>query len=245
MNNFLLDIGNSCIKTGVGKHNSSEISLVKRFYYSKDTFEKDFIKNFPDIKNKYFSGAGISIQSKSCHNFLGAFFKKRYNINPVFITRDMKLPVKINYSEGIGTDRICNAAAADALYKKKNILIIDFGTATTFTLVSDSILSGGLISPGLKTSLDSLLKNTNLPEVKISAPAKLITRDTINNIKAGVFFQCLYSVQRVIKEVKREYRNLFVVSTGGFSEIISSELKEINIIDRNLTLKGINIILTQ
>lgn len=178
-------------------------------------------------------------------DFIEKYIHIKFKIEPIFISRKLKLPVSVKYSQSLGNDRICNAAAASVIYNKKNTLIIDFGTATTFTLLSDKILTGGMILPGIKTSLLSLTGRTSLPEVNLTFPRSLINNNTIDNIRAGVLYQSLFSAERIIRETGKKYKGLFVIATGGYSKLISGKTGLINITDRYLALKGINIIISQ
>jgi type III pantothenate kinase len=246
MKNILIDIGNSAIKIGIGNLKNQSVKLLKRFPYSKSNFEKDFIKNCENIfvlssVNK----VGISILKGGNKKFIKNYFEKNLNTTPVFVNRNLKLPIKINYSLGLGNDRICNAVASNRIFLKKNILVIDFGTATTFTLISNNVLRGGMISPGIKTSLNSLIGKTSLPKINLGFPKKLINNNTPDNIKAGVLYQSLFSVERIIYELIKKNKGLFVVTTGGFANLISRKTKLINKIDENLVLKGINIIISK
>lgn len=246
MKNLLIDIGNSDIKAGICMSDKIHIKNFNRLRYSKSDFKKEaghfIIKLFRDLKPNY---TGISVLNSDQRDFLYELFRNKLNSEPIFINRNMKLPVDINYSKGLGNDRICSAAAAAGIYKRKNILIIDFGTATTYTLVSDKKLLGGLILPGIKTSLLSLTEKTSLPEVKLTFPKELINNNTADNIRAGVLYQSLYSAERIIKETGKAFRGLFVIATGGYSGLISRKTPLINITDRNLVLKGINILITK
>lgn len=246
MNNLLIDTGNSCIKIGSGIPEKNTVKILCRFSYSKNNFENDFESGIKDLVLKnYYKNVGISNLKEGNEKFLNYYFKKYFDIKPVFINRNQNLPLKINYQPGLGNDRICSAVAANEIYKRKNILIIDFGSATTFTVISDNFLIGGIISPGIQTSLNSLTEKTSLPNVKLSFPAKLINNNTSDNIKAGVLYQSLYSAERIIQELKKKYIGLFVIATGGFSGLISEKLKLIDITDKNLVLKGINIIISK
>ncbi|MEO8209239.1 MAG: type III pantothenate kinase [bacterium] len=246
MSNLLIDIGNSEIKIGKGNFKNYSVRLIKRSAYSKTNFEKDF-KNIVQnlIAENSFDKAGICLPKDRNEKFLESYFIRNFNIKPVFINRKLKLPIKINYSEGIGNDRICNAVAANKIYQSKNILIIDFGTATTYTLVLNNSLIGGMISPGIKTSLNSLSVNTSLPIVNLNFPKKIINNNTIDNIKAGILYQTLFAVEKVISELKKTTKELYVIGTGGYSNLISKKTMAINKVDRNLILKGINIILSE
>ena len=246
MINLLIDVGNSDIKTAIGYPINNRLKKIKRFPYEKKHFEKDISNIFGNLYPEVIPGkTGISILKDADGNFLEKFFLRKYKIKPVFIKRDMKLPISVRYSEGIGNDRICNAAAAAELYKFKNILVIDFGTATTYTIISDNVLTGGVILPGIKTSLNSLVMKTSLPEVNLSFPKNLITRNTADNIRSGVLYQSLYSAERIITETAEKFKGLYVIATGGYSKLISDKTKLINKTDMYLSLKGINIIISQ
>ncbi|MEO6695050.1 MAG: type III pantothenate kinase [Ignavibacteria bacterium] len=245
MNNLLIDIGNSEIKIGKGILNKLNSVLIKSFPYSKQNFKKDFSKNFKFKPQFLFEKIGVSILKGGDKKFLSAYFVKEFKLRPVFIDEQMKLPIKINYKKGLGSDRICSAVAAYTLFKRNNILIIDFGTATTFTLVINGVLEGGLIVPGIVTSLNSLIEKTSLRRPLLKYPKKLICNNTLENINAGVLFQSLFSVERIIHEVEKMHKNIFVVATGGNSYLIRKKTKLINEFDSNLVLKGINILIQQ
>jgi len=245
MNNLLIDIGNSDIKAAASVSGTAEVKLLKRFSYSKNEFEKDLKKNFPDTTGRTFNQIGISVLSNDNKKFLKEYFKTKYKITPRFVSDEIELPIRINYSKGLGNDRICNAVAAYLIYGRKDMLVIDFGTATTYTLINGNILNGGLIAPGIKTSLSSLINNTSLPQVRLNFTKKLINTDTLNNIKAGVLFQSLFTVERIITELRKKHKGLYVISTGGYSKLISAKTKFINKTDSHLVLKGINLILSQ
>ena len=129
--------------------------------------------------------------------------------------------------------------------KRKKILIIDFGTATTYNLIINGVFEGGMITPGIETSLKSLIANTSLPNVKIESKSKLITYDTKNNIKSGIWFQHFFAIEKIILELKKKHRNLFVVSTGGLSKLIYNNTNLVNRFEKNLVLEGINFVLNQ
>lgn len=246
--NLLADIGNSDIKTALAIRGSHEIKSVKRHPYSKETYQKDFLSALKqiskNIKNDKSLKIGISLLNNKFKKHTTDLCFEEFGIKPVFIDRNTELPIEIKYGEGIGIDRICNAVAAKVIYKKKNILVIDFGTATTYTMVSGNTLTGGLIAPGIKTSMISLTEKTSLPEIELTLPGKLINDNTKDNIKSGVLFQSYYSVIGIIKELKKEYGSLYTVTTGGLSELFKFEKSVINRTDRYLTLKGISIILS-
>ncbi len=246
MNNLLIDIGNSAIKIGTGNPGSSRIKLLNRSSYDKNNFETDFRRTFMDSKlNISPDKIGICALKDTDPKYLNFFFEKNFGKKPIFINRNLSLAFEINYSDGLGNDRICSAAGAVSLHKNRNnILIIDFGTAITYTMLSHRVLIGGMISPGIMTSLKSLVEKTTLPDVKLSFPKKLINNNTADNIRAGVLFQSLFSAERFITGSKKKYKNLYVIATGGYSKLMKSKTKLFDETDSNLVLKGINIIIS-
>lgn len=248
MYNLLIDIGNSDIKTAVSIPGANEIKLIKRFSYSKNSFMKDIRSGmesvFREIRKSPPFKIGVSLLNNKNKEFTEKFISRKTGIEPVFIDRNIRLPVKIRYGEGIGNDRICNASAAAVIYRRKNMLIIDFGTATTYTMVSENVLTGGLIAPGIKTSMLSLTEKTALPEAELVFPEKIINDNTTDNINSGVMLQSFYSVTGIVKELRKTNKSLFTISTGGFSEKFDFGKSVINITDKYLALKGIGIILS-
>ncbi|MEZ4690719.1 MAG: type III pantothenate kinase [Ignavibacteria bacterium] len=175
MKNLIIDIGNSAIKVCTGNSFSLSVQDVLRNPYSGNEFEKAaklVLTNY--IKGKSFSRIGISVLNNDKKEFLKDFFSKVTKTKPEFINRDFDLPFKIRYKEGLGNDRICSIAGALGIFNKSSILVIDFGTATTFTLMVNKILTSGVISPGINTSLKSLIQNTDLPNISMKFPAKIL-----------------------------------------------------------------------
>ena len=248
--NLLVDIGNSHIKAAIGLQDDS-LKNVKRFKYDKESqFEKlnhiisSFIKKCKDIHE--ITKVGISLLDFKKRPAIRNLIKPYFRNSPVFINTKIKLPIKIKYSSTLGSDRICSTVAAFCKYRKrKKILIIDFGTATTYNLLINGMFEGGMITPGVETSLQSLINKTSLPKVKIDAKVKLITNDTINNIKSGIWFQNLFTVERIIQEIKKKHKNLFVITTGGLSHLIYNKTGLIDKLEKDLVLEGINYILNQ
>jgi len=153
-----------------------------------------------------------------------------------------KIPVKVLNPFEIGTDLVADAIAAFIRYDKP-CMVIDFGTATTFNLISNGNYLGGLISIGIQTSLKALAQNTTLPLVNFKNIHELINNDTNSNIVAGAYYQNLFTVERIIREMKKEYKGLFVVATGGMSDLIMRKTGTIDIYEPNLVLDGLNLIL--
>lgn len=243
--NLLIDIGNSRIKAATGIPGKRNIRLITIISYCQAEFENKFISVFKQLKYQTLEKTGISTSINTDKNFINSFFINRFGTKPLFINQNMNLPFKISYLKGLGSDRICNAAAALEYYGRKNILVIDFGTATTYTVIEKNILTGGLISPGIETSLISLRARTSLPEVKLNFPKKIINNNTQDNIKAGILFQSLFTAEHIITKLKKKHKDLFTIATGGFAKMISGHTRLIDETDSDLVLKGINKIISR
>lgn len=162
-------------------------------------------------------------------------------MTPFVVKATSPLPIKIDYAETLGSDRICSAVGAYSKFKdKKSILIIDLGTATTFNIVSDGVFKGGMISTGIRTSAEALMNKTTLPKVILSSKVKLINNDTHNAIISGIVLQQVLFIQKAIEEYKKLYKGLYVVSTGGGAEIIKKHETGIDKYEPNLVLEGLN-----
>ena len=168
------------------------------------------------------------------------------HIVPRQIAPGMKtgLKMRVDNAHEVGADRIVNNVSALKKYGcGKPIIVIDFGTATTFNiLAADGEFIGGVIAPGIKGALDSLVSGTaKLPRVEIEAPKSIIATNTVTNMQAGIVFGFAGLVQYIVKKIKKELKtsDVLTVATGGFSETIAKETDCIDVIDRMLTLDGL------
>jgi len=145
----------------------------------------------------------------------------------------------------VGADRIVNCVSAMVRYGKPDVpmIVIDFGTATTFNILSaKQEFIGGVIAPGIKGSLDSLVNGTaKLPRIEIEAPKSVIAKNTVTNMQAGIVFGFAGLVEYIVKRIKKELRsdNVITIATGGFAQIISDEVGCIDKVDKLLTLEGL------
>lgn len=152
------------------------------------------------------------------------------------------LNIKVDNAKEVGADRVLNNVAALLKYKAP-MIIIDFGTATTFNVInSKNEFIGGIIAPGIKGSLDSLVNGTaKLPRVEIERPATVIGKNTVTNMQSGIFYGFAGLVEYLVRRIKRELKcdKITTIATGGFSEIIANEISEIDFVDKLLTLNGL------
>ncbi len=146
----------------------------------------------------------------------------------------------------IGADRIVDAMAAYTLYGGP-VLVIDFGTATTYDLIlEDGSFVAGITSPGIRISAKALWEDTaKLPAIEIRKPKSILAKDTITSMQAGLVYGYIGQTEYIIRKVKEESGlgdELHVVATGGLGKIIADEVDAIQVYDNMLTLKGLRLI---
>ncbi|MBL7856446.1 MAG: type III pantothenate kinase [Cyclobacteriaceae bacterium] len=170
--------------------------------------------------------------------------------NPVVLGPEIypRLPIQVLNPYEIGSDLVANAVAAYTLFKRSNI-VVDFGTALTFTTLSDEgKILGVAIAPGLKTAIKSLSQNTaKLFDVPLEMPSSALGKGTSHAIQAGILLGYEGLVQSIISKIKFEMKdeNLPVIATGGLSSVIKTLLPLYSIIEPNLTLEGLRIVAIQ
>jgi len=180
------------------------------------------------------------------HSFTSGIIKY-LNITPMIVETGTKTGIKVNtvHPKEIGADRIVDAVAGHELYGSP-VLVIDFGTATTYDLVLEGgMFTAGITAPGLRMCATALCRDTaKLPEVEIAMPKSILAKETVSSIQAGLLYGCIGQTEYIIKKVKEEagLDKMMVVATGGLGKIISNETKMIDVFDPNLTLKGLKLI---
>ena len=173
-----------------------------------------------------------------CESFFG---QSPYLIQPESFS---VLPVKALRPNEIGSDLMCNVMAAFSRFAGP-VIVVDFGTALTFTAVSQSgEIMGVNIVPGLQTAIKSLFMNTSkLPEVELKLPESALGKNTIHAIQAGVLYGYTGLVKGMLETIKKETGlNFTIVATGGLSSILTSLEGVFDEVDRNLTLEGLRMI---
>ncbi len=168
------------------------------------------------------------------------------HISPLHVAPGLKsgLNIRCDDTREVGADRIVNCVSAIVSYGEGvPMIVVDFGTATTFNIISaNNEFIGGVIAPGIKGSLDSLVNGTaKLPRVEIEAPDSVIAKNTVTNMQAGIVFGFAGLVEYIVKRIKKELKAPVVktIATGGFSNVIAKEIEGIDVVDKLLTLKGL------
>jgi type III pantothenate kinase len=179
-------------------------------------------------------------------NILEPLCEKYFNIKPLIVGPGVKtgMPIYYDNPKEVGADRIVNAVAAFEKYGKE-LIIVDFGTATTFDYVTaKGEYMGGCISPGIMISSEALFeKAAKLPRVELSRPKSIIAKDTISSMQAGIMFGYAGLVDGIVDRIKAEVKSKpRVIATGGLAKIIAPETRTIDVVDEMLTLDGLRLI---
>ena len=246
-----IDLGNTNIKYGVfdGEKLVASFRVSSRISRTADEYGSVLVGLLADrgIKKSQITGIIFSsvipaLNYTICH--MCEFF---FGITPLVVGPGIKtgLNVKADNPKEVGADIIVNSVSAFNKYGGP-VIVIDFGTATTFDVISDKCeLIGVVIAPGIKTSLEGLASKTaQLPMVELDAPKTVIGKNTKHCMQSGIIFGFAGLVDSIVSRIKKELKldKIKVVATGGLGEIISNEVKSEIIVDRTLTLDGLKAI---
>ena len=241
---IVMDIGNSDTVIGIYKK--------KKLYktYRIETKNKNFKKNISEFfkKNIIFN---LKSNEKICLissvvpevNKIIFFLLKKYSFKIKNINiNNIPKKIKFKYSKNqLGADRIANSFSGVNKYGS-NLMIIDFGTATTFDVIAkDGSYEGGVIAPGVNLSLEALHQAAaQLPRVAIRKPEKVIAQETVSAMEAGVYWGYLGLIEGIVKRMQKEYHiPMNVIATGGLAPLFANGTKSINVVDLDLTIKGL------
>jgi len=169
-----------------------------------------------------------------------------FNLDALIVDENVRTGLKICYENPreVGADRIVNAVAAYNIYGGP-VIIVDFGTATTFCALSkESEYLGGVIAPGIMISLEALSKKTaKLPMVDLSPPGTVIGRNTMASIQSGIVYGFAGMVDEIVDRIKKEMEgDPYVIATGGLAEVIAPRTRNIKEINPMLTLEGLRLV---
>jgi len=235
----LTDISNSFTKLAF----ASKTRLGRRHRMPTAQFDADFLGDF--IKQRKVDRLVVSsvVPKKSLE-----VRKAAERTEVLWISPRVKLGVGIDYPKpaSIGADRLANAAAVAALYGCPAI-VVDFGTAVTFDIVSEERnYIGGVIAPGLEAMTNFLYQRTALlPRLSLREPRTAVGRSTIDAMRAGAVFGYRGLVREIIARIKAERfprQKVHVIGTGGYAELISAQLPDVEKVHRDLTLDGLRIV---
>jgi len=238
-NYLLIDISNSFTKLAF----ASKIKIGRRQKVTTLRFDANFLRHFIN-RRKIDMWIVSSVVPKRNRDVQKAAGKTKV----LWLNSRLKLGVGIDYPrpKSIGADRLANAAAVAALYGCPAI-VVDFGTAVTFDIVSEGKnYIGGVIAPGLEAMTNFLYQRTALlPKLSLQEPHRAIGRSTIDAMRSGAVFGYRGLVREIIAQIKAERfprKKVHVIATGGYAELISARLPEIDTVHCDLTLEGLRIV---
>lgn len=235
-----IDIGNTNVTLGLfegGKLKShwrlETKACAKDFFQSK---KSDF---------KKVDGVAISSVVPSLNQNFSDLSLEYFGQKPLWVTQETAgIPLRVDTPSEVGADRLCNAKATWEKFKSAAI-VVDFGTATTFDIITaKGEYGGGAIIPGLQVAANSLAATTaQLPEVEIAKPKRVVGRNTIECIQAGLYYGYVGMIDHLIDlSRKEEGIPMKVIATGGLAPLIAKESKFIEGVEPFLTLEGLHYI---
>jgi type III pantothenate kinase len=245
-----IDIGNT--HTVIGIYNGNKLlgdwrvtSFVTRTEDEFGALVTQFCKD-ANISMKKIDSIGIASVVPNLTEVCVKMSQKYFEIEPIVVSSDLDLGIKVLYDDprSVGADRLCNAVAGYAKYKGP-IVIIDFGTATTFDVVSkNGEYLGGVINAGIETSSGELHRRAaKLPKIDLKFPDKVIGTNTVNSMQSGILYGALDSMETMVRRISKELDDYpTVIATGGFSETMKKQSKVINKHEPALVLEGIRLI---
>jgi len=246
-----IDIGNTNIVLGVAEQ--SRILDHWRIRTERDItademgiLVQNLFRNF-DLEMEAIKHMIVSCVVPPLLNTMEVFGRRYFHIEPMIVgpATETGMPVHYDNPKEVGADRIVNAVAAYEKYRT-GMVVVDFGTATTFDYVSeDGAYQGGAIAPGVVISSEALFqKASKLPRVEIFAkPKSVLAKDTISSMNVGIIYGYAGLVDGIVNRMKKEVgQNLKVIATGGLAPLISEISETIDHVEEFLTLEGLMII---
>lgn len=244
---LLFDVGNTNIVLGV----YDERTLTHHWRVSTD--KSRTVDEYAVVVKNLFDFSGLTFQEISAVAIssvvppvmptLEALARKYFGVEPLVVGPGVKtgMPIIYDNPREVGADRIVNAVAAYAKYGGP-LVIVDFGTATTFCVVSKrGEYLGGAIAPGIGISTEALfLRASKLPRIEMVKPTSVIAKNTVAGMQSGIYYGFTGQVDGIVKRMKEELGpETKVVATGGLAKMISEESEMIETVDPFLTLEGL------
>jgi type III pantothenate kinase len=247
-NLLVVDLGNTNIVLGV--YHGEELVNSWRLATARERTADEYgilaRQLIGDAMHASLEGAIVASVVPPLNSAISFMIRKYFGIDPLFVEPGVKtgIAIHVDNPQEVGADRIVNCAAAHDRYGGPTV-IVDFGTATTFDVVTaNAEFIGGVIAPGLNISAEALFaRAARLPRVDIRRPDRVIGTNTVVNMQSGIYFGYLGLVDGILARVKLEVPELRrVVATGGLASLFAEESEHIDDVDPELTLKGLKII---
>lgn len=247
---FVLDVGNT--NTVLGVYEEDILKFHWRIETSRHKTEDEFgmvIKSLlqhEGLSFAQFDGIIISSVVPPIMFALERMCKKYFGIKPLVVGPGIKTGLNIKYDNPreVGADRIVNAVAGIHEFGSP-LIIVDFGTATTYCYIDENKqYQGGAIAPGISISTEALYsKAAKLPRIEISRPESIIGKNTVAAMQAGILYGYVGQVEGIVSRIKAQSKKEpLVIATGGLATLIANESTAIDIVEPFLTLKGLQLI---
>ncbi len=245
-----LDVGNTNIMLGV--YNGAHLQLCWRISTARARTEDEYgviIRNLfqqNGLQAECINSIIIASVVPPLRHPLEKMSQKYFNTVPLIVGAGIKtgLNILMDNPQELGADRVVNAVGAIELYGGP-LIIVDFGTATTFCAISEKAeYLGGAIAPGIQISTEALFQRAaKLPRVELIRPERVIGKNTVESIQSGVFYGFVGKVDGIVRRMVKEFtRKPHVIATGGLAGLIASESEMIEDVNYYLTLEGLRII---
>lgn len=247
-NLLVVDLGNTNIVIGV--YRDEELMNSWRLATARERTADEYgilaRQLVGDALHQNLEGAIVASVVPPLNGAMTFMIRKYFGVDPLFVEPGVKtgIAILVDNPLEVGADRIVNCAAAHERYGGPTV-IVDFGTATTFDVVTENAeFVGGVIAPGLNVSAEALFaRAARLPRVDVKRPDRVIGTNTVVNMQSGIYFGYLGLVDGILTRIKREVPALKrVVATGGLATLFAEESEHIDDVDPELTLKGLKII---
>ncbi|MDM5314386.1 type III pantothenate kinase [Fictibacillus sp. b24] len=247
---FVFDVGNTNIVLGL--YENDELKHHWRIHTSREKTEDEYgmlildLFRHVNIHKEQIEGIIISSVVPPIMFALERMCVKYFNQRPLVVGPGIKTGLNIKYENPreVGADRIVNAVAAIHEYDAP-LIIVDFGTATTYCYINEhKQYMGGAIAPGINISTEALYtKAAKLPRIEIAKPEGVIGKNTVNAMQAGILYGYVGQVEGIVKRMKEQTSiEPKVIATGGLANLIAAESSVIDHVDPFLTLKGLLLI---
>jgi type III pantothenate kinase len=247
---FVFDIGNT--NTVLGVYDGDQLKHHWRIETNRNRTDDEYgmviksLFNHVGLALSEINGIVISSVVPPIMFALERMCEKYFNLKPLVVGPGTKTGLNIKYENPreVGADRIVNAVAAIHDYGSP-LIIVDFGTATTYCYVNElKQYMGGAIAPGINISTEALYsKAAKLPRIEITRPEGVIGKNTVSAMQAGIVYGYVGQVEGIVKRMKEQSKTEpTVIATGGLAQLISQESDVFDVIDPFLTLKGLQLI---
>lgn len=248
---LVFDVGNTNITIGLfdGETLIGSYRMTTKLPRTSDEYGMFFLNllHSKGMEAEQIEAAIIASVVPNVNHSLNNGIKKYIHVEPIMVGPGIRTGIRImtENPRELGADRIVDAVGAYYLYGGP-ILVIDYGTATTYDLIlEDGSFVAGVTAPGIRLSANALWREAaKLPEIEIIKPETILAKSTVPSMQAGLVYGHIGETEYIIKKMMEEAQldNMKVVATGGLGKIIAEGTNSIDVYDSNLTLKGLQII---